>query len=137
MTTAIKLAGLGILYKCCQCTWRGHRFGTKSLKGSFVNSKAGLAGGWLQAGDVVKKVEGDFFNWASPENVSRLAPPKKRPDCRRLYSFLLGSKTPYCHWIYGKLNQIYEKLRSDSFEVPQTQLNLREAFKNVLAEFVR
>ena len=76
MTTAIKLAGLGILYKCCQCTWRGHRFGTKSLKGSFVNSKAGLAGGWLQAGDVVKKVEGDFFNWASPENVSRLAPPK-------------------------------------------------------------
>ena len=28
-------------------------------------------------GDVVKKVQGDFFNWASPENVSRMAPPKK------------------------------------------------------------
>ena len=22
------------------------------------------------------KIQGDFFNWASPENVSRLAPPK-------------------------------------------------------------
>ena len=25
-------------------------------------------------------IQGDFFNWASPENVFRLAPPKKRPD---------------------------------------------------------
>ena len=35
-------------------------------------------------GDVVKKVEGDFFNWASPENVSRLAPPQNAstgPPC--------------------------------------------------------
>ena len=34
-------------------------------------------------------------------------------------------KTPNFQWIYGKLNQIYEKLRSHSFEVPQTQPNPR------------
>ena len=27
-------------------------------------------------GLVVKHIQGDFFNWPSPENVSRLAPPK-------------------------------------------------------------
>ena len=37
--------------------------------------------------------------------------------------FLLGLettiwKTPHFRWIYGKLDQIYEKLRSHSFEVP-------------------
>ena len=44
-------------------------------------------------------------------------------------SLLLGVETPLCktchfQWIYGKLNQIYEKL-TDSFKVPQTQPNLR------------
>ena len=29
---------------------------------------------------MVTIVQGVFFNWPSPENVSRLAPPKKRPD---------------------------------------------------------
>ena len=37
---------------------------------------------------------------------------------RRLYSYILRwetslCKTPHFQWIYGKLNQIYEKLRSD------------------------
>ena len=40
---------------------------------------------------------------------------------RRLYSFLLGiestlCKTPHFQWFYGKLNQIYEKLRSDQMD---------------------
>ena len=30
----------------------------------------------LKKGRYAPKVQGDFFNWASPENVSRLAPPK-------------------------------------------------------------
>ena len=30
----------------------------------------------LEAGCNKLKIQGDFFNWASPENVSRLAPPK-------------------------------------------------------------
>ena len=49
---------------------------------------------------------------------------------KRLYSSILRCettlcKTPLFQWIYGKLNQIYEKLRSHSFEVPQTQPNPR------------
>ena len=40
---------------------------------------------------------------------------------RRLYSSLLGPettlcKTPHFQWIYRKLNQIYEKLRSDQMD---------------------
>ena len=40
---------------------------------------------------------------------------------RRLYSSLLWCettlcKTPHFQWIYGKLNQIYEKLRSDQMD---------------------
>ena len=40
---------------------------------------------------------------------------------RRLYSYLLGiestlCKTPHFQWFYGKLNQIYEKLRSDQMD---------------------
>ena len=50
--------------------------------------------------------------------------------CQGSLLFLLGGetslcKTPHFQWIYGKLNQIYEKLGSDSFEVPQTQPNPR------------
>ena len=40
---------------------------------------------------------------------------------RRLYSYVLWwesslCKTPHFQWIYGKLNQIYEKLRSDQMD---------------------
>ena len=47
--------------------------------------------------------------------------------------FLLGIettlfKTPNFQWIYGKLSQIYEKLWSDSFEIPQTQPNPRTVY---------
>ena len=40
---------------------------------------------------------------------------------RRPYSYLLGiestlCKTPHFQWFYGKLNQIYEKLRSDQLD---------------------
>ena len=40
---------------------------------------------------------------------------------RRLYSYVLRwesslCKTPHFQWIYGKLNQIYEKLRSDQMD---------------------
>ena len=40
---------------------------------------------------------------------------------RRLYSYVLWwepslCKTPHFQWIYGKLNQIYEKLRSDPMD---------------------
>ena len=42
-------------------------------------------------------------------------------SCRRLYSYLLLGettccKTPHFQWIYGKLSQIYEKLRSDQMD---------------------
>ena len=44
-----------------------------------------------------------------------------RPGDRRLYSYVLWwesslCKTPHFQWIYGKLNQIYEKLRSDQMD---------------------
>ena len=45
----------------------------------------------------------------------------KVPSSRRLYSYILRwetslCKTPHFQWIYGKLNQIYEKLRSDQMD---------------------
>ena len=47
------------------------------------------------------------------------SPPPSPP--RRLYSYVLWwesslCKTPHFQWIYGKLNQIYEKLRSDQMD---------------------
>ena len=37
-------------------------------------------------------IQGDFFNWPSPENVSRLAPPQKMP---RLAPALLWKSFKY------------------------------------------
>ena len=54
---------------------------------------------------------------------------KMAPGKRLYYSILRCEttlcKTPLFQWIYGKLGQIYEKLRFDGFEVPQTQPNPR------------
>ena len=45
--------------------------------------------------------------------------------CRHLYSSLLGiestlCKTPHFQWIYGKLNQIYENLKTDQMDQKST-----------------
>ena len=51
------------------------------------------------------EIQGDFFNWASPDNVSRLAPPKGAHPCAALRS-RLGAKGCWSHFFKNPTTQL-------------------------------
>ena len=64
-------------------------------------------------------------HWRKAEmtDLSQIGPDS--PKSRRLYSYVLWwesslCKTPHFQWIYGKLNQIYEKLKNDQMDQKST-----------------
>ena len=67
-------------------------------------------------------MSGDFSFLLTMKNaLGQMLPQTSALQSRRLYSYLLVGETAYWkthhfQWIYGKLSQIYEKLRSDQMD---------------------